>query len=227
MDVLKVEGVNKKYKAGGDELNALRNVNFSIKKGEFVAIVGPSGSGKSTLLHILGGVDNPDSGTVNIMGVDLFNLSDNKRTIFRRRKIGLIYQFHNLISLLNVEENITLPQLLDGRAVDKKRVDELLELLDLTNKRKTFPNQLSGGQQQRVSIARAIINDPSVMLADEPTGSLDNKMSRDVVALLKYINKKFNQTLIMVTHDESIAIQADRIIQIDDGRIVRDEVISL
>ena len=207
-------------------VKALDNVSFKVEKGEFVAIVGPSGSGKSTLLHLLGGVDRPDSGKVFIDGTDIYDLNETNLAIFRRRQVGLIYQFYNLIPVLNVEENITLPMLLDGQKPDSDRLDKVLSILQLSDRKKHLPNQLSGGQQQRVSIGRAIINNPSIVLADEPTGNLDSKNSEDIVELLKDSNKRYNQTLIVITHDENIALQADRVIAIEDGKIVRDEVIK-
>ena len=207
-------------------VKALDNVSFTVEKGEFVAIVGPSGSGKSTLLHLLGGVDRPDSGKVYIDGTDIYDLNETNLAIFRRRQVGLIYQFYNLIPVLNVEENITLPMLLDGKKPDAERLEKVLEVLRLENRKTHLPNQLSGGQQQRVSIGRAIINNPSIVLADEPTGNLDSKNSEEIIELLKDSNRRYNQTLIVITHDESIALQADRIIAIEDGKIARDEVIK-
>lgn len=207
-------------------VKALDNVSFSVEKGEFVAIVGPSGSGKSTLLHLLGGVDRPDAGKVYIDGTDIYDLNETNLAIFRRRQVGLIYQFYNLIPVLNVEENITLPMLLDGKKPDAERLEKVLEILRLENRKTHLPNQLSGGQQQRVSIGRAIINNPSIVLADEPTGNLDSKNSEEIIELLKDSNRRYNQTLIVITHDESIALQADRIIAIEDGKIARDEVIK-
>ena len=201
------------------------NVSFTVEKGEFVAIIGPSGSGKSTLLHILGGVDRPTAGHVFLNGCDVYAQNEEQLAIFRRRQVGLIYQFYNLIPVLNVEENITLPALLDGGKINKDRLEELLNVLRLNNRRGHLPNQLSGGQQQRVSIGRALMNAPAVVLADEPTGNLDSKNSQEIVELLKFSNRKYEQTLIVITHDESIALQADRIIAIEDGRITRDEVI--
>ena len=223
MEILRVENLNKIYGKGENEVKAVDNVSFSIEKGEFVAIVGASGSGKSTLLHLLGGVDRPTSGKVYIDGQDIYSLDDDNLAIFRRRQVGLIYQFYNLIPILNVEENITLPCNLDGKEVDKNKLDELLKTLKLENRRKHLPNELSGGQQQRVSIGRAIINSPAIMLADEPTGNLDSKASEEIISLLRLSNKKYNQTVIIITHDEKIALEADRIITIDDGRIVKDE----
>lgn len=223
MEILKVENLNKIYGKGENEVKAVDNVSFSIEKGEFVAIVGASGSGKSTLLHLLGGVDRPTSGKVFIDGQDIYTLNDENLAIFRRRQVGLIYQFYNLIPILNVEENITLPCNLDGKEVDKQRLEELLKTLKLENRRKHLPNELSGGQQQRVSIGRAIINSPAIMLADEPTGNLDSKASEEIISLLRLSNKKYNQTVVVITHDEKIALEADRIITIDDGKIVKDE----
>lgn len=225
MEILKVENLCKSYGKGETMVKALDNVSFSVEKGEFVAIVGPSGSGKSTLLHLLGGVDKPDSGQVYIDGTDIYSLNETNLAIFRRRQVGLIYQFYNLIPVLNVEENITLPMLLDGKKPDEGQLDKVLESLQLTDRKKHLPNQLSGGQQQRVSIGRAIINNPSIVLADEPTGNLDSKNSEDIINLLKESNRRYNQTLIVITHDESIALQADRVIAIEDGKISRDEVI--
>lgn len=225
MEILRVENLTKTYGSGEAEVKALDNVSFAVEKGEFVAIIGPSGSGKSTLLHILGGVDRPTSGRVLIENTDLYSLDETKLAVFRRRQIGLIYQFYNLIPVLDVEENITLPLLLDGRKPDKQQLDELLNTLNLSDRRKHLPNQLSGGQQQRVSIGRAIINSPALMLADEPTGNLDSANSADIIRLLRLSNQKYNQTLILITHDQNIALQADRILSIEDGRIAKDEVI--
>ena len=204
-------------------MRALDGVSFSVDKGEFLAIIGPSGSGKSTLLHILGGVDRPTSGKVFMDGVDVYAQSEDQLAVFRRRQVGLIYQFYNLIPVLNVTENITLPVLMDGRVVNKARLSELISTLRLTGREKHLPNQLSGGQQQRVSIGRALMNAPAVVLADEPTGNLDSRNSQEIVELLKLSNRKYNQTLVVITHDENIALQADRILAIEDGRIVRDE----
>ena len=223
MEILRVEDLSKVYKQGENEIRALDHVSFSIEQGQFVAIIGPSGSGKSTLLHILGGVDRPTSGKVFMNGQDVYKKNEENLAIFRRREVGLIYQFYNLIPVLNVTENITLPVLMDGKAVNEERLHELLETLQLTGREKHLPNQLSGGQQQRVSIGRALMNAPAVMLADEPTGNLDSNNSQDIMELLKLSNKKYAQTLIVITHDENIALQADRIITIEDGRIVRDE----
>ncbi len=225
MEILRVENLCKTYGKGENEVKALDNVSFSVKKGEFVAIIGPSGSGKSTLLHILGGVDKPDSGKVYMDGTDVYSKSEEQLAIFRRRQVGLIYQFYNLIPVLNVVENITLPVLMDAQKVNEERLEELLKILKLKGREKHLPNQLSGGQQQRVSIGRALMNAPAVVLADEPTGNLDSKNSQEIVDLLKVSNDKYNQTLIVITHDENIALQADRIIAIEDGKIIRDEVI--
>ncbi len=225
MEILKVENLCKTYGSGGNVVHALDHISFSIESGEFVAIIGPSGSGKSTLLHILGGVDKPTSGKVYVEGKDVYAQNQEQLAIFRRRQVGLIYQFYNLIPVLNVEENITLPVLLDGRKVNPERLNELLEVLGLDKRRKHLPNQLSGGQQQRVSIGRALINAPSLVLADEPTGNLDSKNSQEILELLRFSNKKYHQTLVMITHDENIALQADRIISIQDGHIAKDEVI--
>ncbi len=225
MNILQIENLSKVYGKGETAVKALDNVSFSVKKGEFVVIIGPSGSGKSTLLHLLGGVDRPTSGKVFIDNTDLYNLNETQLAIFRRRQIGLIYQFYNLIPILTVEENITLPLLLDEHEVDKKQFNEVVEKLGLTHRLGHLPNQLSGGQQQRVSIGRALISNPAIMLADEPTGNLDSKNSEEIMELLKMFNKTFNQTLIVITHDERIALQADRVISIEDGRIAKDEVI--
>lgn len=223
MEILRIENLNKIYGKGDNQVKAVDNVSFSVEKGEFVAIIGASGSGKSTLLHLIGGVDRPTSGKVFIEGKDIYSLNDDNLAIFRRRQIGLIYQFYNLIPVLNVAENITLPTKLDGRDVNEKRLDELLKTLGLEKRKYNLPNQLSGGQQQRVSIGRAIINEPALMLADEPTGNLDSKASEEIISLLKLSNKKYNQTVIVITHDEKIALEADRIITIDDGKIIKDE----
>ena len=224
MEILRVENLTKVYGKGENEVRALDGVSFSVEKGEFVAIIGPSGSGKSTLLHILGAVDEPSSGKVFMDGKDVFKQNEEQLAIFRRRQVGLVYQFYNLIPVLDVVENITLPVQLDGRKVNRERLREMVALLGLHGREKHLPNQLSGGQQQRVSIGRALMNSPSVVLADEPTGNLDSKNSQEIMELLKKSNKKYNQTLIMITHDENIALQADRIIAIDDGHITRDEV---
>lgn len=225
MEILKVENLSKVYGKGDNQVKALDNISFGVEKGQFVAIIGPSGSGKSTLLHILGGVDVPTSGKVYMDGQDVYAQNEEQLAVFRRRQVGLIYQFYNLIPVLDVTENITLPVLLDGRKVNKERLEELLDILKLKGREKHLPNQLSGGQQQRVSIGRALMNSPAVVLADEPTGNLDSKNSQEIVDLLKLSNKKYDQTLIVITHDENIALQADRIIAIEDGRITRDEVI--
>lgn len=225
MEILRVEHLSKVYGKGENEVRALDDVSFSIEKGQFVAIIGPSGSGKSTLLHILGGVDRPTAGKVFLEGQDIFAQNENQLAIFRRRQVGLIYQFYNLIPVLNVTENITLPVLMDGRKVNQKHLDDLLTTLALKGRENHLPNQLSGGQQQRVSIGRALMNSPAVVLADEPTGNLDSKNSQEIVDLLKLSNKQYGQSLIVITHDESIALQADRIITIEDGKITRDEVI--
>ena len=224
MEILRVENLTKVYGKGENEVRALDGVSFSVEKGEFVAIIGPSGSGKSTLLHILGAVDEPSSGKVFMDGKDVFKQNEEQPAIFRRRQVGLVYQFYNLIPVLDVVENITLPVQLDGRKVNRERLREMVALLGLHGREKHLPNQLSGGQQQRVSIGRALMNSPSVVLADEPTGNLDSKNSQEIMELLKKSNKKYNQTLIMITHDENIALQADRIIAIEDGHITRDEV---
>ena len=223
MEILKVENLVKTYGKGETKINAVDNVSFTVNKGEFVAIVGASGSGKSTLLHLIGGVDRPTSGKVYIDGKDIYSLNNDNLAIFRRRQIGLIYQFYNLIPILNVEENITLPCDLDGTTVNKQRLQELLKTLGLENRKTHLPNQLSGGQQQRVSIGRAMINNPSIMLADEPTGNLDSKASEEIISLLKLSNKKFNQTVIIITHDLEIAKEAERVITIEDGKILKDE----
>ena len=225
MDILLVENLTKIYGKGENEVRALDDVSFSVNKGEFIAVIGPSGSGKSTLLHILGGVDRPTSGRVLMDGKDVYAQNEEQLAIFRRRQVGLIYQFYNLIPVLNVTENITLPVLMDRQKVNRDRLKELITTLGLTGRENHLPNQLSGGQQQRVSIGRALMNAPAVVLADEPTGNLDSKNSKEIVDLLKISNEKYGQTLIVITHDESIALQADRIISIDDGKITRDEVI--
>ena len=223
MEILKVENLTKLYGEGENQVRALDGVSFSVEKGEFLAIIGPSGSGKSTLLHLLGGVDRPSSGKVWMDGQDVYAQNEEQLAIFRRRQVGLVYQFYNLIPVLDVVENITLPVLMDGRPVNQERLNELLQTLGLSDRRKSLPNQLSGGQQQRVSIGRALMNAPAVVLADEPTGNLDSKNSQEIVELLKLSNKKYGQTLLVITHDENIALQADRVIAIEDGRIVRDE----
>lgn len=225
MEILRVEHLKKTYGEGENAVHALDDVSFSVEKGEFTAIIGPSGSGKSTLLHILGAVDVPTSGKVYMDGQDVFAQNEEELAVFRRRQVGLIYQFYNLIPVLNVRENITLPILMDGRKVNEKRLQEMIHTLRLEGREKHLPNQLSGGQQQRVSIGRALMNAPAVVLADEPTGNLDSSNSHEIMELLKESNKRYNQTLIMITHDENIALQADRIIAIEDGRITRDEVI--
>ena len=220
MEILKVENLVKKYGKGENEVIAVNDVSLSVEKGEFVAIVGSSGSGKSTLLHLIGGVDRPTSGKVYIEGKDIYSLNSDELAIYRRRNIGIIYQFYNLLPILNVEENITLPCELDGKKADKKKLDELLKILGLEDRRLYLPNELSGGQQQRVAIGRSLINNPAIILADEPTGNLDSKSSEEIVNLLKESNKKYKQTIIMVTHNLDIAKEADRIIQIEDGKIV-------
>ena len=220
MEILKVENLTKKYGKGENEVVAVNNVSFSVSKGEFIAIVGSSGSGKSTLLHLLGGVDRPTSGKVLIEGQNIYELNDDQLAIFRRRQVGLIYQFYNLIPILNVEENITLPCDLDGKKVNKQDLNDLLKTLGLENRVKHLPNELSGGQQQRVSIGRALMNHPAILLADEPTGNLDSKASDEIVELLKISNKKYHQTVIMITHNLEIAKQADRVIRIEDGKII-------
>jgi putative ABC transport system ATP-binding protein len=225
VEILKVNNLSKVYGKGDTQIKALDDVSFSVEKGEFVAIVGPSGSGKSTLLHVLGGVDIPSSGQVLVDGTDICALDQTKLAIFRRRQIGLIYQFYNLIPILNVEENITLPLLLDERSLDEARLNEIVATLGLGDRVRHLPNELSGGQQQRVSIGRALINTPSLILADEPTGNLDSSNSKEIIALLKLSNKRYHQTLILVTHDRDIALQADRIITFGDGRILRDEAV--
>lgn len=223
--MIQVEHLSKVYGKGENEVVALNDVSFSVKKGEFVAIIGPSGSGKSTLLHILGGVDRPTKGKVYFDGVDVYQQKEDQLAIFRRRQVGLIYQFYNLIPILNVVENMTLPVLMGGREVNQEFLTELVATLGLEGKEKKLPNELSGGQQQRTSIGRALMTSPLVVLADEPTGNLDSKNSQEIIQLLKTSNKKYNQTLIVITHDENIALQADRIIAIEDGGITRDEVI--
>ncbi len=223
MEILRIEHLSKVYGQGENQVRAVDDVSFSVEKGEFLAIIGPSGSGKSTLLHILGGVDRPTSGKVYVDGQDVYAQDEDHLAIFRRRQVGLIYQFYNLIPVLNVVENMTLPVLMDGRAVNRQRLDELLDVLDLRGREKHLPNQLSGGQQQRVSIGRALMNAPAVVLADEPTGNLDSKNSQEIVELLKLSNRKYGQTLVIITHDENIALQAHRIIAVEDGRITRDQ----
>lgn len=225
MDILKIENLTKIYGKGETAVKALDNVSFSVPKGQFVAIVGPSGSGKSTLLHILGGVDSATSGNVIIENENISKLDETALAVFRRRQIGLIYQFYNLIPILTVEENITLPMLLDGKKPDEKRLENMLASLGLSQRRRHLPNELSGGQQQRVSIGRALINNPALVLADEPTGNLDSENRKEIISLLKKFNKEHNQTVIIITHDDRIALSADRIISIEDGKIVKDEVI--
>lgn len=224
MEILRVEDLTKVYGSGDNEVVALDHVSFTVQKGEFISIIGPSGSGKSTLLHILGGVDKPTSGSVYVNGQNVYERNDEELAIFRRREVGLIYQFYNLIPVLNVVENMTLPVLMDGREINQQRLEEFLHILKLEGREKHLPNQLSGGQQQRVSIGRALMNAPSVVLADEPTGNLDSRNSQEIVELLRMSNKIYQQTMLMITHDENIALQADRIIAIEDGRITRDEV---
>ena len=226
MEILKVENLCKTYGKGETLVKALDKVSFSVEKGEFVAIVGSSGSGKSTLLHILGGVDRPTSGKVYVDGEDVYKLNETNLAIFRRRQVGLIYQFYNLIPILNVKENMTLPILLDSKKVDEKYLDELIEILGLTNRVNHLPNELSGGQQQRVSIGRALMNRPTLLLADEPTGNLDSKASKEIIELLKLSNKKYKQTIIMITHDHDLALNASRIITLEDGKIISDERIK-
>ena len=223
MEILRVENLRKEYGRGEAKVTALDGISFSVERGDFVAIIGPSGSGKSTLLHILGGVDKPTSGNVYVNGEDVYGRSEEQLAIFRRREVGLIYQFYNLIPVLDVVENMTLPVQMDGRKINNERLEELLDILKLRERKHHLPNQLSGGQQQRVSIGRALMNAPAVVLADEPTGNLDSKNSQEIIELLKLSNVKYEQTLIIITHDENIALQADRIIAIEDGRITRDE----
>ncbi len=223
MEILRCENLTKIYGQGENEVRALDGVSFSVEKGEFVSVIGPSGSGKSTLLHILGGVDRPTDGKVFIDGTDIFSLNEDKLAIFRRRQIGLVYQFYNLMPVLNVDENIALPHLLDGRKLDKERLDSIVEHLGLSDRRENLPDQLSGGQQQRVSIGRALYSHPAILLADEPTGNLDRKTGEEIMKLFRESNQKNKQTLILITHDESIAMQADRVIGIEDGHIVRNE----
>ncbi|MBR4308818.1 MAG: ABC transporter ATP-binding protein [Oscillospiraceae bacterium] len=225
MELLRVEHLSKIYGSGDNEVRALDDVSFSVEKGQFVAIVGPSGSGKSTLLHILGAVDRPTRGKVYLDGQDVFAQKDDRLAVFRRRQVGLIYQFYNLIPVLNVRENLALPVLMDGRKVDEAYLQELVSLLGLKGREQHLPNQLSGGQQQRVSIGRALMNSPAVVLADEPTGNLDSKNSREIMDLLKFSNQRYGQTLIVITHDENIALQADRILTIEDGKIGKEQVI--
>ena len=225
MEILRVENLTKIYGKGENEVRALDGVSFSVEKGEFTAIIGSSGSGKSTLLHLIGGVDTPSAGKVFVDGTDVYAQKEEALAIFRRRQVGLIYQFYNLIPVLNVRENNTLPVLMDGRDVNEERLEELLSILDLKKRENHLPNQLSGGQQQRVSIGRALMNAPAIVLADEPTGNLDSKNSREIMQLLRYSNEKYHQTMLVITHDENIALQADRILELEDGKIVRDEVI--
>ena len=223
MELMQIQHLSKVYGQGENQVRAVDDISFTVEKGEFLAIIGPSGSGKSTLLHILGGVDRPTSGKVFVDGQDVYAQNEDQLAIFRRRQVGLIYQFYNLIPVLNVVENMTLPVLMDGRQVNQERLEELLDVLGLRGREKYLPNQLSGGQQQRVSIGRALMNAPAVVLADEPTGTLDSKNSQEIVELLKMSNKKYGQTLVIITHDENIALQAHRVIAIEDGRITRDE----
>ena len=227
MEILRCEHLSKVYGSGKNQVVALDDVSFSVEKGEFVSIVGPSGSGKSTLLHIMGGVDQPTGGKVFLDGTDLHSLREDQLAIFRRRQIGLVYQFYNLLPVLNVEENIVLPHLLDKRGMDWERLDKIVEQMGLTDRRQHLPNQLSGGQQQRVSIGRALFNHPAIVLADEPTGNLDQKSGREIIALFQRSNRDLGQTLLLITHDESIALQADRMICLEDGRITRDERIRI
>ncbi|MEY8378657.1 ABC transporter ATP-binding protein [Lachnospiraceae bacterium 56-18] len=227
MEILRCEHLSKIYGSGDTSVNALDDVSFSVEAGEFVSIVGPSGSGKSTLLHILGGVDKPTKGRVMIGGTDIHALGESKLAVFRRRQIGLIYQFYNLLPVLNVDENIVLPHLLDGRKLDQERLDQVVERMGLTDRRNNLPSQLSGGQQQRVSIGRALYNHPAIILADEPTGNLDRRNGEEIVRLLKESNRSQKQTLLIITHDESIALQADRMLSLEDGCITRDERIRM
>ena len=225
MEILRIEDLCKVYGEGENAVHALDHVSFSVNRGEFLAIVGSSGSGKSTLLHLIGGVDRPTFGKVTVGGVDVYAQDEEELAIFRRRQGGLIYQFYNLIPVLNVRENMSLPVLMDGRNINEKRMEELLELLKLKRRERHLPNQLSGGQQQRVSIGRALLNAPALLLADEPTGNLDSENSQEIMKLLRYSNEVYHQTIIVITHDENIALQADRILALEDGRIVKDEVI--
>lgn len=225
MEILRVEDLCRTYGEGENAVKALDHVSFSVKKGEFAAIVGASGSGKSTLLHLIGGVDRPTSGKIYVDGKDVYTQNEEELAIFRRRQVGLIYQFYNLIPVLNVRENMTLPVLMDGRKVNEERLEEFLEVLKLKGREEHLPNQLSGGQQQRVSIGRALMNGPALVLADEPTGNLDSKNSQEIMRLLRLSHEKYHQTLIVITHDENIALQADHILALEDGRIIRDEVI--
>lgn len=226
MAVLEVKDLTKKYSQGESEVIALDHVSFSVERGEFVAIIGASGSGKSTLMNMIGGIDNPTSGAVIIEGKNISNMDEDELAIFRRRNLGIIYQFYNLISTLTAEENIALPWKLDGRREDKKRLKEIIQMLGLEKREKHLPGQMSGGQQQRVSIGRALINEPAFILADEPTGNLDSKTSNEIIDILKLTNQKYNQTILLVTHDEKIALQSNRIITIGDGKIIKDEVIK-
>ncbi len=225
MEILRIEELCKVYGEGENAVHALDHVSFSANRGEFISIVGSSGSGKSTLLHLIGGVDRPTSGRVTVGGVDVYAQDEEELAIFRRRQVGLIYQFYNLIPVLNVRENMSLPVLMDGRDINEKRLEELLDLLKLKKREGHLPNQLSGGQQQRVAIGRALLNAPALLLADEPTGNLDSENSREIMKLLRYSNEVYHQTIIVITHDENIALQADRILALEDGRIVKDEVI--
>lgn len=226
MKVLEVRGLTKIYGSGDTEVTALDHVNFTVEKGEFVAIIGESGSGKSTLMNLIGGIDKPTEGTVLIDNEEIFDMTESQLAIFRRRNIGMIYQFYNLIPTLTAEENVMLPRLLDDRGDDRDKLDSILEMIGLTDRAGHLPSQLSGGQQQRVSVGRAMINDPAFILADEPTGNLDSKTSREIIDLLKFTNKKYDQTMLLITHDEKIALQADRIITIGDGKILSDEVMK-
>lgn len=226
MEILRCENLSKYYGVGQARVTALENVNLSVEKGEFVAIIGASGSGKSTLLHMLGGVDRPDGGKILIEGTDIAALNEKQRSLFRRRKVGLVYQFYNLIPSIDIRQNILLPMLLDGQKPDEKRFDELTEILGLTERLRHLPGQLSGGQQQRAAIARALIYRPAILLADEPTGNLDKRNSEEITGLLKLSNKKYKQTVLLITHDERIALEADRIVTIEDGKIVRDEEVE-
>ena len=223
MNILSIEHLTRVYGTGDTAVTALNDVSFTVEAGEFIAIIGSSGSGKSTLMHLMGGVDRPTSGTVRLQGQDIFARNDEQLAVFRRREVGLIYQFYNLIPVLDVVENMTLPVLMDGRSVNEQRLSALVRALGLTGREHCLPNQLSGGQQQRVAIGRALMNAPSVVLADEPTGNLDSKNSAEIMSLLRASNKKFKQTLIVITHDEDVALMADRVIAIEDGRIVSDE----
>ncbi len=227
MEMLKIENLSKIYGKGENEVRALDDVSFSVEKGEMTAVIGPSGSGKSTLLHILGGVDRPTSGKIYLDGQDVYAQDNNNLAVFRRRQVGLIYQFYNLIPVLTAEENITLPMLMDGRKPKREQIDAMLDMLDLKERRHHLPSQLSGGQQQRVSIGRAMFNSPAVILADEPTGNLDSKNSREIIELLKKSNRELNQTMIIITHDENIALQCDRIITLSDGKIVSDKLTGI